>query len=84
MPSLVDGQSLPAFASNDYRLGNFDALTAGIKYGWRTRNDHEVSARLEFYQQRGEIPRDMLIGNQFDNVSYPDLNAVIAQIGYRF
>ena len=41
--SLIEGQTLPAFASNDYRLGNFDGVTAGLKYGWKTRNDHDLS-----------------------------------------
>lgn len=82
--SLIDGQTLPTFASNDYRLGNFDGLTAGIKYGWTTRNDHDLSVRLELYQQRGDIPADKLIGNQVGTVTYPDLDAVIAQFTYRF
>lgn len=82
--SLIEGQALPTFASNDYRLGNFDGLTAGIKYGWTTRNDHDLSVRLELYQQRGDIPVDRLIGNQIGTVSYPDLDAVIAQFTYRF
>jgi len=82
--SLIEGQTLPTFASNDYRLGNFDGLTAGIKYGWTTRNGHDLSVRLELYQQRGDIPADKLIGNQVGTVSYPDLDAVIAQFTYRF
>ena len=82
--SLVDGQPLPAFASNDYRLGNFDGLTAGLKYGWTTRNDHDLSVRLELYQQRGDIAGDKLIGNQAGTVDYPDLDAVIAQFTYRY
>ena len=82
--SLIEGQVLPTFASNDYRLGNFDGLTAGIKYGWTTRNDHDLSVRLELYQQRGDIRADRLIGNQIGTVSYPDLDAVIAQFTYRF
>jgi hypothetical protein len=82
--SLVDGQATPAYASNDYRLGTFDALTAGMKYGWTTRNEHDVSVRLELYQQRGDIPSDQLVGNQVGLVSYPDLDAIIAQFSYRF
>jgi len=82
--SLVDGQTLPTFASNDYRLGDFDGLTAGIKYGWKTRNDHDLSVRLELYQQRGDISASKLIGNQIGTVNYPDLDAVIAQFTYRF
>ncbi len=82
--SLVDGQSLPAFASNDYRLGHFDSLTAGIKYGWTTRSDHDLSVRLELYQQRGELAEDKLIGRQTTTTSFPDFDAVIAQFTYRF
>jgi hypothetical protein len=32
--SLIDGEALPEYASADYRLGNFDAVTVGAKYGW--------------------------------------------------
>ena len=81
---LVDGMPLPAFASNDYRLGNFDAITAGLKYGWETNNGNDMSVRLELYQQRGSIPADRLIGNQVGLVDYPDLNAVVVQFSYRF
>jgi Protein of unknown function (DUF3570) len=81
---LVDGVPLPAFASNDYRLGDFDAITAGFKYGWETKNGNDMSMRLELYQQRGSIPADRLIGNQVGLVEYPDLNAVIVQFSYQF
>lgn len=82
--SLADGAPLPAFASSDYRLGNFDAMTAGLKYGWRTAGGNDISVRLELYQQRGNIPGGLLFGNQLARVQYPDLDAVIAQISYRF
>ena len=81
---LVNGEPLPAFASNDYRLGDFDAITAGLKYGWETKNGNEMSVRLELYQQRGNIPADRQFGNQVGLVQYPDLDAVIAQFSYRF
>ncbi len=81
---VVDSLPLPLYASNDYRLGNFDAITAGVKYGWKTRNDNDMSLRLEFYQQRGSIPADRLIGNQVGLVDYPDLDAIILQFAYRF
>ena len=82
--SLVDGAPLPAFASSDYRLGEFDAITAGLKYGWKTRNQNDVSVRVEWYQQMGSIPAGQLIGNQAMRDNYPDLNAVIVQFSYRF
>lgn len=82
--SLDSSAALPQFASSDYRLGNFDAITAGLKYGWKTRNDNDMSIRLEWYQQSGTVPTVQLIGNQGSRDNYPDLNAVIMQFSYRF
>ncbi len=82
--SLDSSQPLPAFASSDYRLGEFDALTAGLKFGWKTRNDNDMSIRLEWYTQSGSVPGEQLIGNQAQRDNYPDLNAVIVQFSYRF
>jgi Protein of unknown function (DUF3570) len=82
--SLIDGAAIPLYASSDYRLGNFDAITAGLKYGWKTRNEDDMSVRLEFYQQSGSIPAGQIIGNQAGRNNYPDLNAVIVQFSYRF
>ena len=84
MLSISDSQPLPGFASADYRLGDFDAITLGIKYGWKTRNDNEMSVRVEGYRQTGSIPGNQLIGNQATRDNYPDLNAIIVQLGYRF
>lgn len=83
-PSLVQGAALPAYASADFRLGEFDAVTVGMKFGRQTLSGNEWSARLEYYQQNGTISRSQLIGNQLTREQYPDLKAVIAQFGYRF
>jgi len=82
--SLIDGQALPGYASSDYRLGNFDAVTVGAKFGWTTGGGNDMSVRLELYQQSGSIPSGQLIGNQLTRDNYPDLNAVILQYSYRF
>jgi len=82
--SLVDGVALPAFASSDYRLGEFDAITAGLKFGWETGKGNKMSIRAELYQQDGTIPSSLLIGNQIGRETYPDLDAVIVQFSYRF
>ena len=82
--SLDSSLPLPEFASSDYRLGNFDAITAGVKFGWKTRNDNDMSIRVEWYTQSGEVPSDQLIGNQALRDNYPDLNALIVQFSYRF
>ena len=82
--SLVDGNPLPSYASADYRLGDFDALTVGAKYGWQTRNGNDLNVRLEYYQQSGSVNRSSLIGNQVNQNNNPDLKAVIFQFGYGF
>jgi hypothetical protein len=82
--SLDSSAALPEFASSDYRLGNFDAITAGFKYGWTTRNDKAMSIRVEWYTQSGTVPAEQLIGNQATRDNYPDLNALIVQFSYRF
>jgi len=82
--SLDESVALPSYASSDYRLGNFDGTTAGLKYGWKTRNDNEMSIRVEWYTQSGTVPADQLIGNQAGRDNYPDLNALIVQFSYRF
>jgi len=82
--SLVDGDPLPEYASADYRLGDFDAITAGLKYGWQTNGGNDMNVRLELYRQSGNVSSSQLIGNQLDRDSYPDLDAIIFQYGYRF
>ncbi len=82
--SLANGSPLPANASADYRLGEFDAITFGVKYGWKTDSGNEWSARLEWYSADGSVPGDLLIGNQAGREIYPDLDAIIFQVGYRF
>jgi hypothetical protein len=82
--SLVGGAALPRYASADFRLGDFDATTLGIKYGHGTAGGNEWSIRAEYYQQNGSVPREQIIGNQANREQYPDLSAVIVQFGYRF
>jgi hypothetical protein len=82
--SLSVGDPPPLYASSDYRLGNFDAITAGIKYGWRTDSGHDISLRLEYYRQDGEVPGNQLIGNQLQRDMYPGLDAIIFNFSYRF
>ena len=82
--SLASDVAIPSYASADYRLGEFDAITVGLKYGWETASGNEMSARLEFYSADGSVPGNLLIGNQQADELYPDLDAIIAQFSYRF
>ena len=82
--SLDSGQTLPRFASADYRLGEFDAVTVGLKLGHETRSGNEWNVRFEYYRQAGDVPAGQLIGNQLARPQLPDLDAVIVQASYRF
>ena len=73
-----------SFASADYRLGEFDAFTVGLKYGRMTRSGNEWSTRVEFYSADGTVPGNLLVGNQGGREIYPDLDAIIAQFSYHF
>lgn len=79
--SLVFGASLPEYASADPRLGSFDAITYGIKYGFRLNSNSEVSIRVESYEQNGNtVGSPIGIQNNYD--LFPDLEAIIVQISY--
>lgn len=53
----------------DYRLGNMDATTIGVKWGARLFGTHQLTSRIELYQQSGD-----------SKVS--DVDAMIFQVGY--
>jgi hypothetical protein len=80
---LFDGQPLPTYATADYRLGDFDAITFGVELGKDTRQG-EISTRLEYYRQRGNPDPSSRVGLLTSQDLYPDLNAVIAQFSYKF
>lgn len=81
--SLIAGEELPSYASSDPRLGNFNGITYGAKYGIPLKNDREFSVRLEMYQQNGNTVGEP-IGVQNDYDLFPDLEAIIIQFGYSF
>ena len=74
--------SLHVFA--DYRLGEFDAITLGVRVDWTTESGKPWNARLEYNSADGSVPSNLLIGKQTDREIYPDLDAVIFQLGYKF
>ena len=82
--SLDGSAPLPMYASADYRLGEFDAITFGLKYGWETGSGNRMSLRFEAYSADGTIPDNLLIGDQQGDLLYPDLDAIIAQFSYSF
>jgi hypothetical protein len=82
--SLRAGEPLPEYASADFRLGSFDAVTVGLKFGGVTHQGNEWNTRLEYYMQSGEVPSEQIIGNQALREQVPDLSALIMQFTYKF
>ena len=68
--------------SADYRLGEMDAWTLGIKYGHRLSGDREWYGRLAFYQQTNS--GDNGFGKLQTQELYPETTATMLTFGYRF
>lgn len=81
---LVDGDLLPAEASADYRLGEMDATTVGVKFGHDIDGRHQWSVRLEQYVQSGESSPSEAFGQVAQQDLYPDVEATIVQFNYSF
>lgn len=85
--ALDDGEEATVdFASADQRLGAFDGITAGLKYGHTLQGGSQWTARLEFYQQQGKregVPDQAAAGLEKFRIE-PDLTAVMFTVGYRF
>jgi hypothetical protein len=69
-------------ATADYRLGDLDGMTVGLKYGHKLDNDHEINMRVEYYLQSNS--GDEGFGLLKDQDLYPDTKALIFQVGYSF
>lgn len=81
--ALVAGAPLVKYASADSRLGSFDGITIGVKYGYKFSENSEVNFRVEYYEQKGDtVGQTIGIQNNYD--LFPDLEAVIVQLGYSF
>lgn len=83
-PFLTDNQALPEYASADYRLGEMTAYTLGLEYGMQVNNDHQLSFRLEYYQQDPKNNAADAPGVLKDQELYPSVKALIAQVSYSF
>jgi len=82
--SLPNSASTPDFASADYRLGEFDGTTIGIKYGKQLSSGHEFSIRAEFLSQEGNSNPSNAIGSQKSQDLFPTVEAVLVQTSYSF
>ncbi|WP_027331065.1 DUF3570 domain-containing protein [Marinimicrobium agarilyticum] len=83
-PFLREGESLPEFASADYRIGKLNTYTLGVKYGKKLENGREYGVRLEYYSQAPQSVGVEPLGQLESLDLYPSLDAVILQFDYKF
>lgn len=83
-PFLLEGEALPEFASADYRIGEMDGITLGVKYGMPLKNGSELSFRVELFKQTPTNAGFEAPGILKDVELYEEVEAVIAQVSYSF
>ncbi|NLQ22544.1 DUF3570 domain-containing protein [Shewanella sp. S-1] len=83
-PFLMADTPLPEFASADYRIGDMSAYTIGIKFGHRLSGGHEMSYRLEYYQQDPKNNGATIPGELQNFDLFPTQKAITAQFSYSF
>jgi len=79
---LVAGQTLPAYASSDIRLGKFNSLTYGLKVGFMLSGRTELYLRGGFYQQTGNGHPVDAIGQLKNQNLFSGSKAIFAFVGY--
>lgn len=83
-PFLMMGDTLPDYASADYRIGDMTAYTIGLKFGQRLSGGHEMTYRLEYYQQNPENNGTEIPGQLQNYDLFPSVKAIVAQVSYSF
>lgn len=83
-PFLMAESPLPEFASADYRIGDMSAYTVGVKFGHRLSGGHEMTYRLEYYQQDPKNNGTELPGQLQNYDLFPTQKAITAQFSYSF
>ncbi|AQS35921.1 Protein of unknown function (DUF3570) [Shewanella psychrophila] len=81
---LNSGEVRPEFASADYRIGNMNTYTLGVKIGHTLIDGTKASYRLEYYQQDPYANGDQATGQLAHQELYPSLKAIIFQLGLSF
>lgn len=83
-PFIETGDTTPDFVSADYRMGELDSYTFGLKYGMPMGDGHNLAFRLEYYHQTPKSNGTKAIGVMNDVELYEQVDAIIAQVTYSF
>jgi hypothetical protein len=81
---LSEGEAIPEHLSADYRLGDLNGITLGVKYGTTFNDGRALSLRLEYYLQSNDDTEGFAPGILSGLDLYPDVEAIIMQFSYNF
>lgn len=82
---LIEGEPLPEHASADYRLGDMNAYTIGLKGTKRlSPKGDELSIHLQYYEQRGEGSPSEAYGALKNLDLAPPIKTTIVRVIYTF
>lgn len=79
---LIELATTPDFASADYRLAEFDALTVGVEWGRDVAGLGLLSATVEYYGQLDAQGGPAPFGELAEVELYPALHAVMLRLRY--
>lgn len=82
--SVADNETAPEHITADNRLADMTALTPGVKFYRKLKNEKELSFALQYYMQSGDSHPSDAVGSQRNNDLYPDVTAYIFQMYYTF
>jgi len=79
---LVDGSPQPAYASADYRLAAFHAITVGLEYFFPFSDNVDFSVGFEYYRQSGDLspPSSLGVLSRYD--PFPNMDALMLRVGF--
>lgn len=83
-PFVLENESLPEFMSADYRVGEMDGLTIGLKYGRKVGKNQSLSFRVELFTQSPKNPGFEAPGQLAELDLYEGVQAIFAQVSYSF
>ena len=80
--SIIRASEQPTYASADFRLAPFSALTFGLQYGFTVRNRHKLKITAEYYSQFGDRSPPGTLQAPLDRSLLPEVSAFMIRIGY--
>ncbi len=82
VPFLVESDPLPAYASSDSRLSEFNAFTYGLGYSVPVNSNSKINVTLEYYMQRGNISPPPALSSALNFDLFPNLDVIMVRLGY--